>query len=99
MTEFRLVNPHASMTLDSTDADGNSLTWTVDFDGRVNLIVGGWTEDTIRVGEAVTVTGNPAYTGEPKMFFVKLVRTDGSELLRPLLERFNLIDQQRRERN
>ena len=64
MTEFRLVNPHASMTLDSTDADGNSLTWTVDFDGRVNLIVGGWTEDTIRVGEAVTVTGNPgAYRG------------------------------------
>jgi len=27
------------------------------------------------------------------------IAADGSELLRPILERFNLIDRQRRERN
>jgi len=98
VTEFRLVNPHTSMTLDSTDSDGNLTTWTVDFDGRVNLAVGGWTNDTIKAGEVVTVTGNPTHSGAPKMFFIRLIRADGSELLRPLFERFDSIDEQRRQR-
>jgi hypothetical protein len=98
VTEFRLVNPHASMTLDSIELDGNLTTWTVDFDGRVNLAVGGWTDDTIKAGEVVTVTGNPAHSGRPRMFFIRLIRADGSELLRPLFERFDSIDEQRRQR-
>ena len=98
VTEFRLVNPHSTLTLESTDSHGNSTIWTVDFDGRVNLIVGGWTDDTIVVGERVTVIGNPARSGTEKMFFVRLLRADGSELLRPVLERFNAIDEQRRQR-
>jgi hypothetical protein len=98
VTEFRLVNPHASVTLDSVDSNGQVTTWTVDFDGRVNLAVGGWTDDTIKAGEVVTVTGNRAHSGAPKMFFIRLVRSDGSELLRPLFERFDSIDEQRRQR-
>ena len=98
VTEFRLVNPHTSMTLDSIDSDGRMTTWMVDFDGRVNLAVAGWTGDTIKVGDVVTVTGNPAHSGAPKMFFIRLIRADGSELLRPFLERFDLIDEQRRQR-
>ena len=98
VTEFRLVNPHASMTVSSIESDGNLTTWTVDFDGRVNLAVGGWTDDTIKAGEVVTVTGNPAHSGRPSMFFIRLIRADGSELLRPLFERFNSIDEQRRQR-
>ena len=98
VTEFRLVNPHASMTLDVTDDEGNTVEWTVDFDGRVNLIVGGWTDDTIMAGETITVFGNPTHADSPRMFFTRLVREDGSELLRPIFERFDLIDEQRRRR-
>jgi len=97
VTAFRFVNPHASLTLDAVDSSGNLTTWTVDFDGRVNLASAGWTETTIKPGESITVYGNPAHTGVPRMFFTRLVRADGSELLRPFLDRANQIDAQRRQ--
>lgn len=96
--EFNLVNPHATMLLESTDTEGTTKTWTVEFDGRLNLTVAGWTDDTISVGERVTADGNPTHTGSARMFFSRLVRADGSELLRPLLDRSNAIDELRRQR-
>ena len=96
--EFHLVNPHATMLLVRENADGSAETWTVEFDGLLNLTVAGWTEDIISAGERVTVEGNPTHTGSARMFFTRLVRADGTELLRPLLERANAIDELRRQR-
>ena len=98
VTEFRLVNPHAQLTLDVTDETGALRKWTVEFDGRLNLTTKGWTESTIAVGERVKITGNPERTGAPAMFFQKLVHADDSELLRPAVERFNAIEEERRQR-
>lgn len=96
--EFRLVNPHAMMTLEVTDQDGQTALKMVEFDGRLNLTVGGWTEDTIRVGEHVVVHGNPARSDGDRLWFLKLTHEDGTELVRPVLARFNAIDEQRRQR-
>ena len=98
VTEFRLINPHAMLTLVVMDGLGQEQNWIVEFDGRLNLVVGGWTDDTISPGESITVEGNPTHTGSPRMFFVRLVREDGSELLRPIVERSNQIDEERRLR-
>ena len=98
VTRYRLVNPHSMMTLESRDPDGHPVTWTIELDGRQNLIVAGWTDKTIRVGERITVYGNPTHTGSPRMFFRRLVRADGTELQRSLDERFDGVDEQRRER-
>ena len=97
VTAFRLVNPHAMMSMDVTDEAGSVVKWTVEFAGRLNLTVGGWTDDTITVGERVSVTGNPTHTGSPRMAFTQLVRADGTEL-RAGNERFNAIEQERRQR-
>jgi len=97
--EFKLVNPHALLTLESKDATGAARTWTVEFDGRLNLTTKGWTPDTIKAGEYVTVYGNPAHADTPRIWFLRLVRPDGSELLRPALERVDAIEQVRRERS
>jgi len=93
--EFQMINPHAEMTLEVTDGAGNKELRSVEFDGRLNLIVGGWTDDTIEVGERVTIHGNPARSGN-RIWFLKLTRADGSELVRPVLDRLNAIDEQRR---
>lgn len=82
VTEFRLVNPHASMTLDVTDDSGRVTQWKVEFDGRLNLTNHGWNDGTIKVGERLTVTGNPTHTGSPQMFFMRLERSDGSTVAR-----------------
>src|SRR5215510_9422754 len=97
VTQFRYVNPHAMMYLDAKDASGKAVKWIVEFDGRLNLSNFGWTADSIKSGEHVTVTGNPSHTEPDRMFFRKLVRADGTELVRGG-QRFNSIEEDRRER-
>jgi hypothetical protein len=72
--------------------------WTVEFAGRLNLSNVGWTEESIKSGERVTVTGNPAHTGSERMFFRKLVHADGTELLPGAPQRLNALEEERRQR-
>lgn len=98
VTEFRFINPHSMMAIDVSDAAGMVVTWTVEFDGVLNLSEGGWTERTIVPGERLTVSGNPTHTNSPRMFFRRLVRADGTEVLRHQDTRGSAIDEQRRQR-
>jgi hypothetical protein len=98
VTEFRFINPHALMSIDVTDEAGRVVKWTVEFDGRLNLTEGGWTERSIVVGERIAVSGNPTHTNSPRMFFRKLVRADGTEVVRHQDTRGATIDEQRRQR-
>lgn len=98
VTTFRLINPHAQMSIDVTDDAGKVVTWNVEFDGRLNLTNAGWTDDTIKVGERLSVTGNPTHTGSSRMFFASLVRSDGTALLRPGIARIQGLEEQRRQR-
>ena len=99
VTQFRFVNPHALLYLDVTDDKGQVTKWTVEFAGRLNLSENGWTEDTIKAGERVTVTGNPTHAASTnRMAFRKLVRADGSELVPATAQRESAIEQERRER-
>jgi hypothetical protein len=98
VTEFRFVNPHAMLSMDVTDASGRVAKWTVEFAGRLNLSEVGWTADSIKAGERVTVTGNPTHAESTRMYFRKLVRSDGSELLPGAAQRDSAIEDERRER-
>jgi hypothetical protein len=98
VTEFRFVNPHAMMSMDVTGDGGRVTKWAVEFAGRLNLSEVGWTAESIKAGERVTVTGNPTHTNSNRVFFRKLVRADGSELLPGAAQRESAIEQERRER-
>ena len=98
VTQFKFVNPHAMMFMDVTDGAGKITKWTVEFSGRLNLSNVGWTEQSIKSGERVTVTGNPTHTGSDRMFFRKLVRADGSELLPAAPQRLDTLEEERRQR-
>ena len=98
VTQFRFVNPHAMMYLDVVDASGKVAKWVVEFDGRLNLSNFGWTADSIKSGERVVVTGNPSHAESNRIFFLKLVHPDGTELVRGSLQRFSAIEEDRRQR-
>ena len=95
--DFKFVNPHALATIDVADDKGVVQPWTVEFDGRLNLTNFGWTEATIRPGERVKISGNPERTGAARIFFSKIVRADGTELVRGG-DRLNAIEEDRRLR-
>ena len=98
VTEFKFVNPHAMMLIDVTEDSGKIVKWTVEFAGRLNLAESGWTADSIKSGEHVTVSGNPTHTGSPRLFFRRIVRADGTELLPGAAQRVSAIEEERRER-
>ena len=98
VTQFRFVNPHATMSMDVTNEAGKVVKWTVEFAGRLNLSEVGWTVDSVKAGERVTVTGNPTHTGSERMFFRRLVRADGTELLPAGPQRLTAIEEERRKR-
>lgn len=97
-TQFQFVNPHAKLLLDVTDEAGKVVKWTVEFAGRLNLSEVGWTAESVKRGEKVTVTGNPAHATGPRMAFVRLVRADGQVLLPAAAQRADALEEERRER-
>jgi hypothetical protein len=98
VTQFRFVNPHALMSIDVTDEAGKVVKWTVEFAGRLNLSEVGWTADSVKNGERITVTGNPAHSIPARMSFLRIVRPDGSVLLPAGPARADAIEEERRER-
>jgi|SRR5215475_9173880 len=98
VTEFKFVNPHAMMLMDVTGSSGKVTKWTVEFSGRLNLSNVGWTSESIKSGERVTVTGSPTWTGSDRMFFRKLLHADGTELLPAAPQRTNTLEEERRQR-
>jgi hypothetical protein len=98
VTQFKFVNPHAMMYMDVTDASGKVTKWAVEFAGRLNLSNVGWTAESIKAGERVTVTGNPTHTGSERIAFKRLVRADGTELLPAAAQRSNTLEEERRQR-
>ncbi len=98
VTEFSLFNPHAMIALDVTDDAGDLVKWSIELPGKLNLTVGGWTDDSVIVGERVTISGNPTYTGSSGLWLQHLIRADGSELLLPGAERANALEDERRRR-
>jgi len=98
VTEFRLVNPHATINVDVVDQAGKHVMWTVEMAGVLSLSRHGWTPRTVSAGESITVTGNPTHTGSPRIFFTRILLADGTEHISPGTGDVGAIEEQRRQR-
>jgi hypothetical protein len=98
VTEFRFVNPHAMLSLDVKDDTGKTAKWTVEFAGQLNLSEIGWTKESLKPGEQITVTGNPTHVVSHQMAFVRIVKADGTVLLPAAAQRTDILEEERRER-
>jgi hypothetical protein len=98
LTDFKLVNPHAMMTIDVVDKAGKRVPWIVEMPGLLSLTRSGWTEKTVSVGDRLTVSGNPTHTGSARVAWKRIVLANGTEMLDPGDDRESTIEQQRRER-
>jgi hypothetical protein len=59
------VNPHAYVFVDVKDENGKLTTWAFESLSPNALARQGWTRNSLKVGEAVTVDGYPAKDGKP----------------------------------
>ena len=52
---FRLLNPHSAMIINVADAGGVTADWLIEMSASFSLTREGWTDDTLRSGERVTI--------------------------------------------
>lgn len=80
VTEFRFHNPHAIVIVAVETADGDIERWTAETTSPSVLRRRGWSQDSMKVGETVTLTGIPSLDGSLLMRITRAVRADGTEI-------------------
>jgi len=94
-----VITYESFLSSDVTDETGKVVQWVVELAGRLNLANFGWTAESVKVGERITVAGHPTHgSGSQRIFFRRIVRSDGTELLAANEERQNAVEEDRRRR-
>jgi hypothetical protein len=80
VTEFAWTNPHVQIYLDVKDDKGNVAHWSVETYSPGKLVRAGWTKESVKVGDLVSINLVPARNGAPVGFLHKLVLPNGKVL-------------------
>jgi Family of unknown function (DUF6152) len=78
--ELQFVNPHTLLVFTVKDDSGKTMEWEGELPSPNLLSRRGWSRNTLKSGDQVTVIGSPAKNGEKGMQVKKLVFPDGHEL-------------------
>ena len=57
------TNPHARFYVEVKDADGKASTWNLELASPNVLVRQGWTRQSLRIGDEITVSGSMAKDG------------------------------------
>jgi hypothetical protein len=63
VTKIEWANPHTYFYIDVTEADGKVTNWGMEMGSPNALMRQGWTRNTMKVGDVVTVEGSRAKDG------------------------------------
>jgi Family of unknown function (DUF6152) len=82
VTDFQWVNPHSYIYADLKDENGKVANWKLEM-GSLGMLTrfGGWSRDTVKRGDQVTVQGFRAKDGSAYMSLGKIWLPDGRSLL------------------
>lgn len=75
VTDFKFVNPHVLIAMDVQDpTTGKTQQWQGELTSPNHLERAGWTKNTIKVGDEITMTGMALKSGTPAMAIRKIVK-------------------------
>src|SRR5437660_5753040 len=74
-------NPHVVILMDVKDETGKVVTWGFENAGVSQLAQEGYNRNTLKVGQEITAVVNPAANGGATAIVVKVILTDGSEIM------------------
>jgi hypothetical protein len=80
VTEFEWINPHALIHLDATDDNGKVEKWIAETNSPNILNRQGWTKNTVKPGDQITLVGHRVKGDSPYINFSKIIFADGKEL-------------------
>src|SRR5262245_19791970 len=87
VVDLQLVDPHSILVFDVADQNGKTERWQAELNGKQGLAKQfGWTRNTLKPGDKITLTGRRAKSGAPYMNLTdraNVIMTDsGKEIFR-----------------
>lgn len=79
--QFDWINPHTQIMFTATDDHGKVVKWTAEGPGPNRLANHGWSKDTIKPGDQVTIIGNVNKDGSPTMGYKEVILANGQDLV------------------
>ena len=78
VTEFRFVNPHVQIYFDITNASGALEHWQGELTAPNRLARGGWTQDTLKPGDRIRISGRAARNAGRSVAINEIIMPDGT---------------------
>jgi hypothetical protein len=79
VSAYAFVNPHVMITINVKNASGNVEQWEGEMTSPNHLQRTGWTKNTLKIGDQVTLSGAPSKSGSTTMVIHKVLK-DGQEI-------------------
>ena len=80
VTDFNFTNPHGVLLFTATDEDGNQVDWRAETNSPNVLRRRGWSRDSLKPGDRISIEGFPARREEHYMRISHVVIEGGGEL-------------------
>ncbi|HEY5623653.1 MAG TPA: DUF6152 family protein [Gammaproteobacteria bacterium] len=78
--EMQLTNPHSWIEMMVPNDQGELVQWSIEMSAPIVLFRRGWTRETVKPGDEVTVVARPMRDGRPGAIYVNITLPDGSTL-------------------
>jgi len=80
VTEWFWSNPHCLLQFDAKDDSGQVVHWIGETQNPVTMVNGGWSKQSFKPGDEVTVTLEPVKNGRPMGRIVTVLLPNGKTL-------------------
>jgi hypothetical protein len=80
VTKVDWINPHARFFFNVTDATGKVASYEVELGAPAILMRRGWTRNSLKIGEVVTVNGSMAKDGSNMLNATTVTLSDGTRV-------------------
>ena len=80
IADFNWTNPHVEVYFQVSQASGTVERWTAEMPSPKRLERNGWSKETLKSGDQVTLIGNSSKDGTFSMRLLRVVLPDGREL-------------------
>jgi hypothetical protein len=84
VTEFKFANPHGTIALNVKNKAGKTEVWKAETNAPSLLRRLGWTKESLKAGEQVTIEGWLARDGSNYLRMRKVTRADGTLVGKPI---------------
>lgn len=80
VTQWLWANPHCVLHIDVPDESGQTVSWIVETENPTSMFNIGWTKDSMKPGDRVTVTALAVKNGKPIGRIVDVLLPNGQKL-------------------